>query len=613
MFRYFAFIWKSGDPAGEHAAEATALAVSKDRLVSWSCVLERPGVNVYYASDEFDCELATPLVGLPGVALGTLFAHGETAGGSASRRVGCLSAEQSQRIWDTGGAELTQSFWGSYVAFLAQPRRLLVLRGAMSELPCLMTQGAGILWLYSRVEDLARLGSIRLSIDWDFLKVHVAFREPRTVQSAIQQVSLLEGGECLEIESPKKVHRSYHWHPCRVATGDRVSSLAQATSQLRGTTTDVVSAWASCHERILHRLSGGLDSAIVLACLRQAQSGPSVTCQTWYSPGPIGDERAYARAAADMHKYPLIERERNPDVDLGIFERVYPGPFPIRHYSAYESFDAEADLASKTGATAVFCGGLGDSAFEQLIDEDVAADYLQRHRLDRKSLTVFLDVAQACRVSIWHVAAEGCGRAWSRRRQREHWQYLYKDGDQNRLRVNSLVPEPAFDEALSLATLFIHPWLDECADVPERKLWMIANLTAEMTYAGPFMAPGAPSVVSPLASRPLVDLCLRIESHLNASGGVDRAIARQAFQDCLPESILFRRSKGGPDAWTERVIRRNAEWIRKFLCHGVLASKGLLDPDRINRMLTHGPSKVQFRTGDIIRHLYTEGWVRAWM
>lgn len=613
MFNYLAFVWKPGDPAGEHAAEAGAIAVSRDRLVSWNCVLEHPGVCVYCASDGLDSEVAIPLAGVPGVVLGTLFTHAEVAVESRSTRVTCLSAEQSRTIWQTDGGELTNSFWGSHVAFLARPDRTLVMRGAMSELPCMMMQGGGVTWLFSRIEDCARLGGLRLSIDWDFLKVHVAFREPRSVQSAIREVSLLEGGECLEIEGSRPVRRSYQWHPCRIARSEPVSSFSDATDQMRGTTANVISAWASCHDRILHRLSGGLDSAIVLACLKGASSRPSVTCQTWFSPGPVGDERVYARAAAERHGCSLIERERNPDVDLGIFQRVYPGPFPVRHYSAYESFEAEADLAAKTGARAVFCGGLGDSAFEQLIDEDLAADYLQRHGLDRLFLTVALNVAMAGRVSIWHVAAEGCRRARARRHRRGRWQYLCPLGDRNRLRSNSLVPGPVIDEAEALAGRFIHPWFNECAGVPERKLWMIANLTAEMTYAGPFMAPGAPAVVSPLASRPLVDLCLRIESHLNASRGIDRAVAREAFRDELPESILHRCSKGGPDAWTEKIIRRNAEWIRKFLCDGALTAKGLLDPDRITRMLTDGPTKMQFRTGDIIRHLYTEGWVRAWM
>lgn len=118
--------------------------------------------------------------------------------------------------------------------------------------------------------------------------------------------------------------------------------------------------------------------------------------------------------------------------------------------------------------------------------------------------------------------------------------------------------------------------------------------------------------MSPLATQPLVELCLRIESPLKARDGWDRAVARAAFSEELPEIILRRTSKGGGDLWLTAATLHNMPFIREYLLDGLLVKAGILDSAKLERTLASSPTKTPCRPFDIIRHLYQESWLRNW-
>ena len=61
---------------------------------------------------------------------------------------------------------------------------------------------------------------------------------------------------------------------------------------------DAVRAWASCYSGITLSLSGGLDSSIVYAALRDTPAKAKLTCFHYYPIGTDIDERHYARLVA---------------------------------------------------------------------------------------------------------------------------------------------------------------------------------------------------------------------------------------------------------------------------------------------------------------------------
>src|SRR3546814_2144024 len=68
-------------------------------------------------------------------------------------------------------------------------------------------------------------------------------------------------------------------------------------------------------------------------------------------------------------------------------------------------------------------------------------------------------------------------------------------------------------------------------------------------------------------------------------GGVDRARARQAFAADLPDAVIQRRLKGGPDGFALKIMRTQLPAIRERLLDGMLVREGIVDRPALEQSL----------------------------
>ena len=101
-----------------------------------------------------------------------------------------------------------------------------------------------------------------------------------------------------------------------------------AGAQLKQEVMDCIHAWASAYDGLLLRLSGGVDSAILLASLYAMPSAARIACLNYHSPGSNSDERGYARLAAAKAGLELVERELDVDFQLEDVLSVSRTPTP---------------------------------------------------------------------------------------------------------------------------------------------------------------------------------------------------------------------------------------------------------------------------------------------
>jgi asparagine synthase (glutamine-hydrolysing) len=118
--------------------------------------------------------------------------------------------------------------------------------------------------------------------------------------------------------------------------------------------------------------------------------------------------------------------------------------------------------------------------------------------------------------------------------------------------------------------------------------------------------------VAPLYSQPVLELCLRLPVHLLTLGGWDRAIARRAFYDALPQEVANRKEKGAIEQHLRRVVDHNITFIRELLLDGALVSEGVVDRNRLATALSGKISQTQSPPGEIIDFVCTEAWLRRW-
>lgn len=569
MFRYIALVWNDAHQ-GHCAAAQLIIRQLQTSSRRWTAALALPGLQVFHCGGRTGSTEAHPLPRSAGVILGTLFQP--CADTQAPRRKTTFSAADTARVLETGGRSLIADYWGRYVAFAhdSARRRTFLLRDPTGALPCFHAAFRDVHLFFSSAEDCASLGLLDLPVDWEFIAERAAFplrasqtaARPSIRRTAIKQISIVQPGEQVEVHRGA-LTRSLAWDPLQIAQAAPIQDGRQGAEQLRHAAKACVHAWAACYHGVLHSLSGGLDSSIVLGCLSDAQHRPYVTCLNYHSFSSGGDERYFARLAANQAHCPLIEWERDCAIPLEDLRCMERSAAPVNYLNWLQVSRREARLAREIGADAVFSGDGGDELFCRNQGILGAADYLRSKGVNRHFIEVALDTAHVENCSLWHVIRE----AFKQRR----------------------APDGA----------------------PAGKCRHAASLCAPYEHADPLSSLDSPERVQPLLSQPLIELCLRIPTYLLTSKGWDRAMARQAFSEDVPREILRRRSKASMNENVLDVLKRNTEAARELLLDGELVGNGVIERAALETALSDGASD-KTSAHEVFELLSTEAWLRSW-
>lgn len=606
MYRYIVLLW---NPTNAHS-EAAARKLTDGLRASatpWLQVLETPGVAIFHAGQGAGPSDAYRLSHAGGAILGTLFLRGFD--GAASSRVTKFDDAEAARIVATGGKRLLEKYWGRYVALVraADSSDVWVLRDPSGSLPCWSTEHDGISIICSDIEDCRDLGALTFTVNWDYITGRVAHALLQVRDTALNEVAEIQPGERLRFRSGA-ITREMAWNPVEIAQTAPVQSTQEAAALLRAATLDCVHAWASGYDGIVHNLSGGLDSSIVLSCLRSAPSQPHVTCLNYFSRGPNEDERRYARLMAQHAGVELVERELEPGaVRLEDLHHLRQSPRPWFYLYELQHARFEAALAAQQGASAMFTGAGGDSVFYQARSDLAVCDFVLDHGIGRGLLDTAVDAARVSRRSIWPLLWKAVRqRVWSPK-----WDPISMAKPFQRTIVTAAVVDMAKrDRRLS------HPWItpENTAGVPPGILWHVMSLSMPPAYYSSFQRSGYPERILPLLGQPLVEQCLRIPTYLLIRGGHDRAMARHAFERDLPRQIVRRYAKGRTDQNIRNILDANLAFVRELLLDGHMVRRGLLDRANLELYLSREHSPADFQYNEILyEHVSTEAWLRKWV
>jgi asparagine synthase (glutamine-hydrolysing) len=606
VYRYIVLLWTPAVPRSEAAARKLT-----DRLrlsaTQWSQVLSSPGVEIFQAGQGTGPSDAYLLPHAGGAVLGTLFSRG--FGGVASSRATTFDDAEAACIVATGGKRLVEKYWGRYVALVRarESSEVRVLRDPSGSLPCWYTEHDGISIICSDIEDHRDLDTPKFTVNWDYITGRVAHALLQVRDTALNEVSEIQPGERLCFRAGA-VTRDMVWNPIEIAQTAPVQSPDEAEVALRAATLDCVHAWASGYDGVVHNLSGGLDSSIVLSCLKSAPSRPRVTCLNYFSRGPNEDERRYARLTAQHVGAELVERELDPaGVRLEDLSDLRQSPRPWFYLYELQHARFEAALVEQQGASAIFSGAGGDSVFYQARADLAVCDFVLDHGISRGLLDTAVDAARVSRRSIWPLLWKAFRqRIWSPR-----WDPISMAKPFQRTIVTAAVIERAKrDRRLS------HPWItpENTAGVPPGILWHVMSLSMPPAYYSSFQRSGYPERILPLLGQPLVEQCLRIPTYLLIRGGHDRALARRAFARDLPRQIVRRYAKGRTDQNMRNIMDANLAFVREILLDGHLVRRGLLDRANLELYLSREHSPADFQYNEILyEHVSTEAWLRKWV
>jgi asparagine synthase (glutamine-hydrolysing) len=598
MYSYVVFIWDINNGPASRCAERLSATLQQTSR-PWKQRVSTTGLRVFDVQPARGGLTAYVLPEGTGAIFGRLF----SAGGSAVAQAD-LRTEEAVRIAASGGSSLVDRYWGSYVAVIRQveSRRTYVLRDCSGKLPCFRTRIEDVDVVFSNVLDLEVLGLSELRVNWTYVTAFLLESQLQVRDCGLEGIEEVLAGEQVIFDKGEPIQQTY-WDPRRICQEGVIEDSSVAARQLRTTTQACVDAWASTHTSILHMLSGGFDSAVVLGCLMRAPQRPQVTCLNRFGDRPSEDERAHARAAAAQANVKLIEHTW--EIGYRSFDdRLLSLPREVKPQIGSLVTFFETDLLNKMsrdlGFECVWTGQGGDHLFFALRTSVGANDFFRRHPFSRQLGTIILDTSRLTGDSLWHVARSMIAS------RHESEAALQLGGSHER----SLVSKDAIPT--NAAGYVLHPWLRDTRGVAKGKVVQMHFLSELLNRHRPVAGLEYEDEHHPLLSQPLMELCLRIPIYLLVGGGRTRALARDAFRDIVPQQIRDREGKGETTNFMVALFRRNQSFIREMLLDGVLMKQHILDRAVTDAVLKPNRPLRPEDLYPVLSTIAAEAFARAW-
>jgi asparagine synthase (glutamine-hydrolysing) len=535
------------------------LRVLKRRIGRLTCVVDKEHLLVWAAND-------APILGLgdQGVILGEMFDRG------MKTPVAAISDDDRQAIVASGGKRLVERYWGGWIAMLGRADGPIthIVRAPLGDMPCIYRHQDGALMVASDRDLLDTFEQSTVEIDWAEVTRHLAAPDVRRSPTCIKGISELQGGDRLSWY-PHGLVTDHLWSPWQFASDPgRPQDLCDARSRVRDAINLAVAARSAAFSRVLLRLSGGLDSSIVAAALAKADR--RFVALNMVTEDRAGDEREFARRVATSVGCTLVERFRSvatidPTISLAAGQSR-----PSTRLFMQDSIVTARAVAVEHGADIVFDGGGGDNVFSYLPSVSPVIDRIRSDGIGWPVIQSALDVSMLNQTPLGNVLRQVVRRMF-RRSPRYRW----------RPNVHML----SVHAETAAATATDHPWLD-CPDGAQPgKAGHIALLVSAQSWVEALDARAFPRSISPLLAQPVVEACLSIPSWHWIEGGVDRAIAREAFRPSLPREIVERRGKGAPDSFLAQIVETHGSTIKELLMDGRLVKHGVIDRKTVSAAL----------------------------
>lgn len=559
----------------------------KDRLVTdgaWRLVVDRQYLAVFLSRERPLPHIL--LSGQAGVIIGPVFDTALALTGCG--RVADLSSAYGGDA-TTLCRRLIKSAWGSYVAILPDGDGAPNLfRDPLGGLECLAWRRDGVFVAASRLDPTAPHAPLDLAIDWPAVAALLRQKNLSSVTVPLVGVTGVDPGV---LQSANGDHQRL-WRPGKFAASGAARRNPRP-EDLAAVIDGCVAAWATGRAGILCEVSGGLDSAILVAALRRAQA-PVVAGLNHYWPQPEADERGFARQVAHDAGLELTERPHGLlSLDADKLAQVARAARPS-FSGADPNYDADmAARLGEAGVDSLFTGQGGDAVFYQMATAALAGDLLRGVPSGQSWHSAMTLLAHRTRRTAWSLVSEAV-RAW-RAPVAPH------------AAVSFLTEGAAAGGARDR-----HPWLCDLQGVSPAKHVQIQALANNQSMFGDSLRSRAGRLIQPLLSQPVVEFCLSVPAPILAIGVTDRPFARAAYADRLPSAVLHRRWKGDLSVFFAQSMAESLPFLRPFLLEGRLVARGLIDPRRLEPILDRDELIWFDHSGELTIAVVIEAWVRHW-
>lgn len=597
MQSFYAMIWERVNSQSEAQARSVqsglpraAGAYREDGLLILDLTHDMAGRNILPVTRSDGVQ--------SGAVFGTLFRT--SAPRSGARRVSRFDNAENDRLIRTSGRSLFSDFWGSYVAFFRSADGVSIIADPSASMPCYYTDIAGVTHAFSHLEKCDFIDRKQFSVNEAFVARLLVYDKIQSGETGLTEIGELTGGERLCI-SGRTRRRDRIWDPRTFAQRPLDTPAKDAAAQLGETCKNVVRAWGECFDAVSVSLSGGLDSAIVLACL----AGESMPRRifAFHNLLQSGDapELHFARDAAQRAGVPLeIIRSHPPErlPDTGSH------PASVRPFRSFLAAPMPSPFGAGCGAKgsqAIFTGQGGDHLFLARRTPLGLADHIHRRGLAGLSVAELLNASRLSNVSVWKTATATVRNLSGKRTSAVEAAVRNRQARLEGWSLHGLDMRGSYPG-----------WAIDGSGIAPLKFLQVSSLAHLQQVRNRLEKTLPCQVIDPLISQPLIELCLRTPCEILCAGGISRGLARQAFAGSIPESIRLRMGKGSASAYFADFLNINWRHLVEALAQGELARRGLLSPGDCRALLDPENSRVRELGRTLLIWYAVEAWLRTW-
>lgn len=487
MSRYIAIVWNWRTDRAQ-ADAAVLIEAAKARRPTWLLTRDDPGLWILEPPARSRADEGLMVEG--GRIVGVAF--------DAATRAAVLD---SAALMKGACRALFSMTWGRYVAFLHHRADACtyVARDPSGAMGCFHGRRGWAFAFFGDERDEDALDLDESDIDWDYIARRLRNNRLISEDTGVRGIGELAPG-AVACVGQSRIRISQVWSKEEIAA--RSEAAAPAHERLRGAVLESCNAWAGCFDRAIIRLSGGLDSAIVAGALSGRVAAMSAV--NFATTDAEGDERAFARLAAERNGLRLAEIVRNPgSVSLESETQKAIGCRPPLWLADAETDVRESELAAHEHAQVYFSGRGGDNVFFRNAGAHALIDLVKQKGAGPALFGALFAHAQANRVSAISLARDLVRKPQRRTLLAPAW-----------LSAKALEITPTNGEEVALA--------------PGKQLHL-AMIEDRLNY---FDVRNHADYIYPLISQPVIETCLTLPTFVLAPPGqADRALARRALGD----------------------------------------------------------------------------------
>ena len=605
---YLAVLWNPSITAATCIAESILNAKS---FTTWHIILQAPGIRVLMDRPRTPRPLTTlRLTADRGIILGALF-NRKTSLPASQLEIDreFPSCNDTTEVLN----KLTRNYWGGYVAVIQDPQcgRHHVLRDCSGIVPCYYTATGTVTLLSSNARNFfSRTDNHRACslppkprINWKYVTAFLANSQLQIRDTGLTDVYELLAGETLSADAGR-FELQLAWNPASFVDTHTQSRLQDTLASLRDVTQSSIDAWAGAHDWIIHSLSGGFDSSLVLALLNRSPNRPHVVCVNRYSTGPAEDERIYARIAARAARTPLVEcpwNFGNIALDASCLKFSFGAKPSISALISSFETNFMSSLRRSHTFDSIWTGEGGDHLFLAITTALIAVDFILDRGFNGGLLDVIRNTSRLTGRAIPQLAVESIREIMAPRIRR---------------RSPSNAPESPFllrpIDPGELREYSCNPWSIASEHALPAKHHQIALLAEVIHRNRPLAQLQGAVELSPLLSQPIIEECLAIPSYLLLLDGRKRGLARQAFSDIVPREILDREMKGQTTHHGLGLLERSLTFMRELLLNGELQHHAIISSGTLASHLTGATPISDVTLFPLLACLTAEVWIRSW-